>query len=184
MEPTAGADRIVRSYQVAAQIIGWFTLGVGFTVLVMGWWLDFAVVRSLLPGTVSMKANAAVAFIFIGISLISYLRSWPTLVALVSAGLCFVIGVVTCVEYALGVGVTVFDSLLGASPDEVLTPSAGRPALVAAICFVLIGVALVLLITRRWCWVRQGLGAIVIVSASVILLAYIGLDRLADFGRF
>ncbi|MEI6621711.1 MAG: PAS domain-containing protein, partial [Actinomycetes bacterium] len=162
-------SRIVRWYQVAAQVIGWATIGIGLVC----WWLDFSTLRNLLSDAVSMKANAAVAFVLIGVSLVACLRGWPKLVALTTAAGCFIFGAVTSAQYALDAGVTLFDSLLGSHPGEVLTPTAGRPALGATICFTLVGISLVLLAAGRWPDVRQGLAAVVAVAASVILFAYL-----------
>ena len=51
-------------------VISALSISVGGLVLV-GWALDIAALKSILPGWVSMKPNTAVAFVLIGIALLS-----------------------------------------------------------------------------------------------------------------
>jgi hypothetical protein len=59
----------VRSSKFAARLSGALAMCVGGIVLV-GWALDIAALKSVLPGWVSMKPNTAVAFILVGIALL------------------------------------------------------------------------------------------------------------------
>ncbi|MDO8732327.1 MAG: EAL domain-containing protein [Actinomycetota bacterium] len=174
---------VLRHYRTATEILGWITLIAGLLVLLLGYRAGLESGRTFFLGAVKMKANVALAFICIGAALVLYVRGWLRPVTLIAASAPIVIGVVTLAEYAANAKSTWFDESLFADSPDVFTSSPGRPALVAATCFVLLGVALVLLILRRAPGLRQGLAVAAILIASVVFLSYIlGNTDLATWG--
>ena len=45
--------------------------------VVIGWWLDTVLLKSVFPGIVSMKANTAITFVCLGFALEMLLREQP-----------------------------------------------------------------------------------------------------------
>jgi len=121
---------------------------VGAMVLV-GWAFDIAVLKSILPGWVAMKANAAACFILIGIALLLVARPPATFNPRIStffARLCGLlaglIGLLTLGEYIFGWNPGI-DQWLFREPDGALgTSNPGRMASETALCFVLLAAAL------------------------------------------
>jgi len=161
----------------AAAAIGVF--GIGCLVLV-GWILDIAVLKSLSPDWVSMKASTAVAFVLTGIALwlsqAKRARFRPgRYVARGAASAVAAAGLLTLAEYASGWNLGI-DQLLFTEPSgTVRTIYPGRMAPNTALNFLLIGLALILLDvqTRRGhrpAHYLIGLGGIV---ALVALLGYL-----------
>ncbi|MEI6149977.1 MAG: CHASE3 domain-containing protein, partial [bacterium] len=119
-------------------------ISVGGLVLV-GWALDIAALKSILPGWVSMKPNTAVAFVLIGIAILS---SFPRPTVLLSrvARLCGwlagVIGLLTLVEYISGWNPGFDQWLFPELAATVGTSNPGRMAPDTALCFALLAVGL------------------------------------------
>src|SRR5438874_216599 len=95
--------QIASSLEATSRALGAAVTWIGCLVL-LGWALDIGLLKSLLPGMVTMKFNTALALAVAGISL----RSLPlqhaaprTIVAYVFAGLVLAIGLVTIGEYLL-----------------------------------------------------------------------------------
>ncbi|MEI6621537.1 MAG: EAL domain-containing protein, partial [Actinomycetes bacterium] len=180
MELAAPDSRVVRGYRLASQVIGWVVLGAGLLVLVVGWWLGVEPVRTPIPGAVAMKANTAFAFVLVGLSLVLYCRGRAKVVAVVSACLAILLGIVNLAEYLVGAEATRFDTLLGADL-ELVRP--GRMAVLTAVCFAFLGVALVSLLFGRAVGLRQGIGVVVgAVSLSGVLGYILGNEYLTSWG--
>ena len=119
-------------------------IGIGGLVLV-GWVLDVAVLKSVIPGRSSMKANTAVCFILAGTSL--WLQGDANegvvrgRVARGSAIAVIVISVVTLLEYILGWTAGIDQLLFHGLPDAA-TPFPGRMGINTAVSFTLLGSAL------------------------------------------
>ncbi|MDP9264024.1 MAG: PAS domain-containing sensor histidine kinase, partial [Acidobacteriota bacterium] len=64
---TKGEIPPARFRQLSQAVVA-IAVGVGISVL-FGWWRDIDSLKSLLPGLVSMKANTALTFIFLAVSL-------------------------------------------------------------------------------------------------------------------
>ncbi len=143
-------------------------------LVLLGWLLNIAVLKSILPGLATMKANTALSFLLAGLSLwliqTSQTQSYKRL-AQVCAFLVLVIGSLTLIEYrfgwTLGIDQLLFkDTLLLATPD--LT---GRMSEATAFGFMLLGSALLLMInTRRY--VLTQLCALLVLGLG--LLAFTG----------
>ena len=119
---------------------------VGLAVL-LGWALDIVVLKSVGPGLVSMKPNAALAFVLVGLGLAVITPAEPSsrriragAIASAAAGL---IGLATLVQYLLGWDLRI-DQLLFPDTAGPLTVYPGRMAPTTAACFVVLGGALLL----------------------------------------
>lgn len=165
---------MVARLALVAQVIGWFSVAVGVVVLAVGWWLGHPSVASLIPGQVTMKANTAVGIGLSGVVVIAVARRWSPWWTLVTAVAVLVIGAVTSCEYLLHALWSGFDELLAAeSGAAAMTAFPGRMGLNTAFDFVLLGIAGVLLATRRAPNLRQGLALVVIIVGTVAEMGYL-----------
>lgn len=126
-------------------MLGLVTLLTGVVVLA-GWVTGLALLKSVLPGLVQMKANTAIGFICCGFALWLLVRH-PERRVLIRAliAIAIAIGTLTAFEYLsrrdLGIDQLLFSEPAGA----VGTMAPGRMAPTSAFCFVLIGLALLLI---------------------------------------
>src|SRR5829696_7196790 len=119
-----------------------FMIAVGLTVLV-GWFSHTPALIQFGLQLPPMTRNAAACSLLCGLaSLIVVLRG-PRWLAVVCAGIVSTVCILTLVEFVLGVNVGI-DDLLGASYIPIRMSSPGRMAPVAAICFSLGSISLML----------------------------------------
>ena len=149
---------------------------VGCLVLT-GWTLDTAILKSVWPGLEAMKANTAVALLLAGVSLwllrAGQAYGWTRRVAQVCAFTVTLLGLLTLVEYLFGWDISI-DQLLFQEPSVAVgTSQPGRMAFAPAVCFLLLGLALLLLSSRRGHWpahvltLAVGLGSFLAVTGHV-----------------
>ncbi|HET8721000.1 MAG TPA: PAS domain-containing protein, partial [Nitrospira sp.] len=137
-------------------LAGLLSLEVGGLVL-FGWAVDSADLKSLAPGLIPMMPNAAIAFLLIGVSLVCAsikTKSRMTILRLTagaSAALTAAVGLATSLEYLLGMNFGI-DQWLFHDPLQTVGPwMPGRIGLNTAACFFLLGTALFLKIRiPRW----------------------------------
>lgn len=135
-----------------ARWAGRATIAVGVLVL-LGWTFGIEVLKSVIPGSVSMKPNAAVAFIVCGAGLCFGVsmanRQWRTL-STVCACAAIAIGGLVVLEYVgnwdFGVDQLLFREKAGA----IDTYAPARMAPTSAVSFVFVGIALLLGRRREW----------------------------------
>lgn len=157
----------------AASAIAVVTAG----AVLVGWWLDVQVLKSVHPTFVTMKVNTALAFLAAGASLRLYCRAGSSLrrrrLSRACAGGVALIGLLTCLEYALNKPLHIDQILFREGPGAIGTPHLGRMAITTALCFVLLGSALCLLDAkaRR---VRRLFFAMVVLIALLGQLAVLG----------
>jgi PAS domain S-box-containing protein len=122
--------------------------GVGCLVLV-GWAFQIEHLKSVVPGLVTMKANAALGFAFSGTSLWLLLpgesRTRREYIARFLALVVVMIGAATLVEYLFGVNLQIDQLLFNDAEGFVGTSSPGRMAAMTATAFMTIGLALIFL---------------------------------------
>ncbi len=128
-------------------LAGLLSLEVGGLVL-FGWAVDSTDLKSLAPGLIPMMPNAAIAFVFSGISLLAAsMKTHRQIVRLVAGGAAAVtaiIGLITGLEYLLSVDLGV-DQWVFYEPLETVGPwIPGRMGINTASCFMLVGLALTL----------------------------------------
>jgi len=119
------------------------------TLVLLGWALDIALLKSLSPEWVSMKANTAACFALLGYALWSLMQPVLKQSLLQPAGrlaalLAALIGLLTLLEYQSGWGLGI-DQLLFSEPAGTIgTFMPGRMAPDSALSFLLLGVTLLI----------------------------------------
>ena len=122
------------------------------SMVILGWMLDSATLKSVFPGFVAMKANTAACFIFSGVSL----RLWhqhpaSRSIQRIAQGLALLvstIGCLTLIEYGFHLNLNI-DQILFRTPIGVGDAAPGRMAVYTAYNFLLLGLALWRLHLRR-----------------------------------
>ena len=162
---------------------------VGVLVLI-GWLLDVAVLKSLHPSLVSMKANTAIGFLFAGMAL--WLKCHETGVlarplrrlARILAGAVVLIGLFTLLQYISGTDLGIDQLLFREPAGAVGTLAPGRMAPATALCFVLVGCALIANVeTDGGGAMLQYLAAVTVIPALASALGYLyGASNLYGIG--
>ena len=174
--------RLLKLFPTAAATLG---MVVG-TLVLTGWALDVAALKSLLPGWVSMKPNAALAFILTGLALLlspplsSCERELPPASARLGrlcGGLAGLIGLLTLLEYATGWNPGLDQWLFLEPAGAVGTSQPGRMAPDTALCFLLLAAGLAAARRprpgRRFCFFSAVLGWLVVTLAAASILSYL-----------
>ena len=118
-------------------------------VVLLGWLADIAVLKTLVPGAVTMKVNTALGFLASGIAL-WLLQPEQTGVAARRAGMTLaaattILGALSLAQYAMGIDFGIDNSLIPEPEEALMTSRPGRMAPGTALCFLLTGMALWLL---------------------------------------
>jgi len=144
-----------------------------------GWWLDVPALKSVFPGFVTMKPNAALALLLLGIALLLY-RERPTSERLAKAlnillATTVFIAVLTMLEHLTGFSLGIDQLLARDLTSGSVAP--GRMAFTTAFCLVLLSAAIYLAPQPgRYSWV-QGLCGSAIFLATLHGVSYVfGLD--------
>ncbi|MDE2484269.1 MAG: hypothetical protein KGL32_03315, partial [candidate division NC10 bacterium] len=136
---------ISQAASVSAVMIG--------SLVLVGWWLDVTALENPMPGFPTMKANTALAFALIGVSLwllrAASTGGWRCRVAQVCASIVVLIGLLVISEYLYeylsGEDLGIDRLLLQEREAPVPHLNPGRMAFVSALNFVLLGGAILLL---------------------------------------
>jgi len=171
-QPNSSILFILNSFTTTASII---SVAVGLTVL-CGWIFDITLLKSMLPGFATMKANTALSFLLSGIALWLGRKEIGnqvrTRLAQACGGIVLLLALLTLAEYVFGHNLGV-DELFFHDP---LTPSAaspGRMSVTTALNFSLIGCSLILLhldLKKRF----QLLQNLAVVAGFIALLVLVG----------
>lgn len=181
--PGAGIDdRKTMTPLTLTRIAATFSTAAGLLVL-LGWILDIPQARSLIPGTISMKANTAISFVVAGASiwLVAGGRGQPrALVVGRLLGLAVAVaGALNLIEYVFGVDLGI-DQLLFVDRDPA-TAYPGRMSLPTAVAFVAAGGALAFIDARpRGRWLA---GFLAVATGSLGYLGLIGYALGVDIVR-
>lgn len=152
-----------------------FALGV---LVLAGWLFNITLMKSVLPNLVTMKANTALCFALIGISLWLLQAKRVTrpsfgLFAAICAITVASIGALTLCEYIFKCDLGIDQFLFKEEVPAVLTMYPGRMALNTAVNFIVIGVALLMLDVR----VKGGYFAaqiLALIEGAIALMALLG----------
>ena len=136
------------------------------SVVLLGWIFDIRMLKSVVPNAVSMKANAAICFILMGVALLTA-RVGRTRFAAACAAAVALIGAATVMEYALRRR-TGIDQLLFQDPEGMYP---GRMAPTTAVAILGLGVAL--LVPRRASTPRLVVGVGVFMVSLFAVLGYL-----------
>ena len=153
-------------------------------MVLAGWALEIGALKSVLPGWVSMKPNAALGFILIGIALFpsppatlgpgraSFISGFTRLCGLLAA----LIGALTLGEYLFAWDAGIDQRLFPEPAGTVGTSIPGRMAPDTALCFVLLAAAREMVRrpsrTRSTLLVAAALGLLVTIIAAADILTY------------
>jgi PAS domain S-box-containing protein len=175
-----------RNFQIA-QYASLLVIVIGLTGFA-GSVFGFRPAMAVVPDLVSMKPNSALAFCFAGLSL--SLFTWPTKrekghlrkLSTGFAGAVAIVGMLTLWEYAtgfnLGIDELLFRDHAGNSPT-------GRMAMITALSFVCLGLALVFLPSpKRTSWTHALTGCVVFISFLEIVGHLYGAVSLYHLGNF
>ena len=143
---SADSRRLPRNLEVLARAAAEATAFLGVVVLI-GWALDLPLLRSGMPGSLSVKANSALAFLAAGLSArtLASRRSGPRarLLAKIAGAAVASVGFFTLVEYIASINLGIDQLLVREPPGATGTTYPGRMAPNSALAFLFIGVALV-----------------------------------------
>lgn len=169
---------LVRRFETWSKNASTLVMAVGMIVLI-GWTLDIPTLKSIHPSLVSMKANSALAFLLIGISLRFSQQDQASQnklrIARWSADAVALIGLLTLGEYILGLDFGIDQLLFTESQNAVATSTPGRMSPVTALNFLLAGLALRLLDIEIQGKHRpaQYLALVMLIVALLALLGYV-----------
>ena len=149
--PPARANSPGLAPKLAVSLSAVLTVVTGSMILV-GWALDSTVLKSILPGWVSVKPNTALAFILLGIALLSFslapatsnhrLPIFLSRLARLCGWLAGLIGLATLGEYAFDWNPGIDQWLFPEPAGTVGTKIPGRMAPETALCFLLLAAGL------------------------------------------
>lgn len=131
-------DKFLRAVAILA---GWLTLLLGL-VVIFGWYTGNETLVQVLPKFVPMQYNTALGFIFCGAGLLLRIFG-KNLPAIIAGAVCALIGILTLFEYIAGISLGI-DELFMEHSITVATSNPGRMAPNTAMCFTLVGLALLL----------------------------------------
>ncbi|OFY02668.1 MAG: hypothetical protein A2W89_04090 [Bacteroidetes bacterium GWE2_42_39] len=144
-DPDSNHAGYARAMIILSQVASLTAVAVGILVMI-GWFFDIPILKSLNVGFVSMKVNTAFCFILAGLSLYLFhhtTRSGKSrMLARALALLLIIIGLLTTFEYILNIDAGIDQLLMHEMQGTPGTYSPGRMALNTAICFLLIGLSL------------------------------------------
>jgi len=173
------SPEVVKDNVVFARVAGVSAALFGLVVLA-GWWLNAGYLKSIIPGSIPMKANTAVGMLLGGVALTLLSRKRMTNVVRVvtrtAAGLVVLQSALTLGEHFFDWELGIDHWLVGALPEAggILHP--GRMAPGTALCFLILGIALFAASLRIRAQVRlsltAGLSAAAIVIAVFPLLGF------------
>jgi diguanylate cyclase (GGDEF)-like protein len=152
----------------AGGAIGVILIGLG---VIAGWTFGIERLMTVIPGSIRMKSNTAVALIAAAGALLLEWRNTAKWLRGLLAGVPVVIGALTLLEYIAGVNLGI-DELLFHDPVQHQYP--GRMAHVSAANLVVIGAALLCLSARpRWRKTSQALALTCGLSALLAIVGYL-----------
>jgi len=179
---TGPDPRIVRHLSLFVCFASWFSVAVGVLGL-LGWTFHIAILKSVIPGQVVIKPNAAACLVLIGLSLWwarkkdnqPYSRS-RTLLGQIMASITALVGLLSLAEHLTGWNFGV-DQLLFRDENPWEAFGSVHPGLIApitALDFVLLGLA-VLLLDRAISWRSQRYWPAQYFASLTAILSIVGL---------
>ena len=150
----AGSGRTVALLKSISAYLGLAVAAAGLIVIV-GWAYDIAALKSISPIFVSMKANAAVCFILIGLALwmrpdgSSLLVRTRKYFSAILTAIVIAVGLLVLSEYIFGWDAGIDQAIFREPAGTLGTIYPGRIVLTAALSFVLAGLAMLPLIFKK-----------------------------------
>jgi len=167
-------SRLLSFHRAASRAAGGIVAAIGFLVLA-GWLFDISMLKSILPGSDTMKANTALAFVLAGISLWLATREsenqQTNLFAKVCATLIVLISLLTLSEYVLSRNLGI-DQFLFKDPLTPENAHPGRMSPVTALNFFMLALSLLLLDRHPYRWVVDVFSITVLLISGLALMGY------------
>jgi PAS domain S-box-containing protein len=172
--------RLVRRMSTfAAAAASLFSAGVGLSAL-WGWWFHLEVLKNWLPGQPSVRVNAAVCFVLLGVALWLLRKKEEgdrrkQVAGRIAAAIVALVGLITLTENLAGLNLGIDQLLRSVHTGEEL--GSVRPGLIPAIAalnFLLLGCAFLILDwkTRRDYWLAQWLAFAATISSAFGILDF------------
>ncbi len=185
IRPDANTSFVNKALWAAACGLGGLTSLLG-VVVIFGWYTGNVTLIQVLPTFVAMQYNTALGFVATGAAVVAVAMDAPRW-ARIAGGIAVTIGVLTLVEYVLGVSLGI-DELLMEHDIQVGASNPGRMAPNTAACFTLSGLACAVSPTA-WPHRRRVLWRVVLTSLAfglgvVALAGYaVGLETAYGWGN-
>jgi len=170
MELGSANPQLSARVQAGSRLAAYTVIGVG-SLVILGWLLDIASLKSVLPDLGTMKFNTALCFILSGVALMR-LRAGPPRLVMVVSVLVALIGLLTLIEYLFDWNLGV-DQWLVAEAASAQIANPGRMSPVTALNFFLVGNSLLLLARSRWLILAQSLTLVPALTALLALEGYV-----------
>ncbi|TAE54712.1 MAG: PAS domain S-box protein [Nostocales cyanobacterium] len=142
------ANQITQKLAVATILIG--------CIVILGWFLDISLMKSIVPEFVTMKFNTALGFLLAGTSLFLYNSnryqsdSKSKTISTLLAILVILLGLTTLIQYSFKIDLGIDQIFVKETETAVNTSHPGRMAPNTAICFFWLGSSLVLTNYRKF----------------------------------
>jgi signal transduction histidine kinase len=179
-------------FKTSPYLAGAFIILLGGSSLA-GWLFHVSILKTALPGLVSMQANTAVCLILSGVSLLLHAspdlsKTWQRPTARLLACIVIVAGLLTLTEYGLGTDLGVDRLLFPEGSRQAGGSFPGRMSLATGLDFVLLGFALVTLDWRVRSRDHYPAQYFVLAGGVVALVAFMGnfygIESLAHFRAY
>jgi PAS domain S-box-containing protein len=144
----------------------------------VGWVTDVDLLKSVVVGQVTMKANTAICFVASGVALWTLSRRAEGGIARAARALAATVALIAAAvlsQYLTGLDLGIDQLLFQERPGAIGTAHANRMSPNTALAFILVGAALALLdvrVLRRW-GLAPGLAGVAAVLALLALLGYV-----------
>ena len=164
-----------KQYSLISKILAIALSSLGVIVFI-GWLLDISILKSMVPGFVSMKINTALCFILSGFTLWilneEKQNSLKKMCSIVFPSIMILIGLLTFSEYLFEINFGIDEFLFKEETTATATSDPGRMSPITAICFILSGISLVLLYKNKAFQMFQLLNLAVFALALLTLIGY------------
>ncbi|MBT3337896.1 MAG: PAS domain S-box protein [Anaerolineae bacterium] len=120
-----------------SKLLSFLVITISLLVLVGGWALDIAFLRSLIPNTTTMKINTALLFLMMGLAVWLQTDKKTRRLSTLLASFALLLSGLTLLEYAFSRDLGI-DQLFGIDPYTLANAFPGRPSMVTALTFFLI----------------------------------------------
>ncbi len=146
-------------------------------LVIFGWAFNIGSFKSIFPNIVEMKANTAICFVLIGVSLFflnEKLITKPQLrITQICAIIVVIIGFLSIIEYLFNFNIGIDQLLFKEQVGAILTTNPGRMAQTTALNFLLIGVSL-LIIDLKNKYGNSTYQVFVLLAGSISLFSFAG----------
>jgi PAS domain S-box-containing protein len=169
---TLGIPRFALRFRKASQIISLLVAALGFVVL-CGWAFSVPALTYIRPSWQSMKVNTALSFLCLGAGLwLAQDDKWQRSRRVLGFFVVIIAGL-TLAEYAFHISLGIDQLLFRDTRTPSLSAYPGRMAIATATCFLLLGLAVTLLGTKKAIALQRSLVAVSFALSLVALCGYL-----------